>query len=182
MAAENEFLAAVGAYLEAAGLAPAPATVGIAEPGGVAELPAIVLSLATTASSANGLGGARARINGTLRLDVCALLTADVTALSAATVEALAAPGARDAIHRLLAISVNELGSVGAPEPPLALRRRPMRFGFAFESQSLPADPGGVIRTITIETGLAVATADRATGAISSIETPLPGEELELGA
>jgi hypothetical protein len=187
MAAENEFLTAAGAYLTSmlgpgSGFAAAAKTVGIAEPGDIAELPALVLSLAATAGQANGLGGARALIAGTLRLDVCALQTADVTALSAAAVEALAAPDAGDAIHRLLRIAVAELGSVGAPEPPLGLRRRPMRFGFAFESQNLPVDPGGVIRTITIDTGLSVVTADRATGVISSVETSLPDEEIDLGA
>jgi len=183
MAAENDFLAAVGAYLQAAlqaaGLTPAPKAVGIAEPGDSTELPAVVLSLESNTRPANGLGGARALIAGTLRLDVCALLGADVAALSAAAIEALLAPAARDAVHRLLAIHATELGSIGAPEERLALRRRTARFDFVFESTNVPAEPpGDVIRTITIETGLTVATVDPASGAITTVEASLPDEEL----
>jgi len=54
--AENEFLQAVATYLGGAGLAPAPASIGIAEAAGPNELPAIVLSLEATARTGNGLG------------------------------------------------------------------------------------------------------------------------------
>jgi hypothetical protein len=272
VAAENDLLAALGTYLQAAGLAPAPKTVGVAEPADGVELPAIVLSLESTSRAGNGLGERSAlitggalpwqaaidlhnpvlpedssfhllddarkvlnlphgglvkadktfgpltaadltvkvagagrpvvagpptddqvsadptvgqltfatalpaagnvevtyflgqweqrltRIAGTLRVDVCAAQTADVAALSGATVEALLAPGAQSAIHRLLALGVTALSSVGAPEPPLALRRRTARFSFFFENEiNQPDSSGGVIARIPITTELVVA-------------------------
>ncbi|HXO21716.1 MAG TPA: hypothetical protein VOA87_17525 [Thermoanaerobaculia bacterium] len=289
--AENEFLAAVGAYLQAAGLAPAPKTVGIAEPADAGELPAVVLSLESTAGAGNGLGARSAlvtgalpwqasidlanpvladdptvtlldsgrkvltlphgglvkkdgsagpftaddltvqvagaartvadppptgkqvsadpvlgqltfatklpatgsvdvtyflgqweqrleRIAGTLRVDVCAASAADAAALSAAAVGALLAPGARGAVRRLLAIGATALSSVGAPEPPLSLRRRTARFAFAFENEiNQPESSGGVIHRITITPELAIATAG-GTGAITTTVTPVEGSEL----
>jgi hypothetical protein len=54
--AENAFLEAVAAYLNDAGLTPAPTAIGVVEPGAADELPIVVLSLETTARSGNGLG------------------------------------------------------------------------------------------------------------------------------
>lgn len=293
--AENDFLTAVGAYLLAAELAPAPQRVGIAEPAEAADLPAVVLSLEATARAGNGLGersalasGALAwqasidlanpvlpgdppapplrllddarrvltlphgglvrkdgtagpltaddltvkvggaslqvvppppagaqvsadpaagqltfatalpaagsveatyflgsweqrlrRFGGTLRVDVCAAQAADAAALSAAVVEALLAPAASAGIRRLLRIGLTALGSIGAPEPPLALRRRSARFAFAFENEiNQPESSGGVIGRITITPELAVVTVDGPTGAILTAVTPLKGSEL----
>lgn len=53
--AESAFLQAIATYLGAAGLVPAPA-IGIAEPAGGGDLPAVVLSLEGTARTGNGLG------------------------------------------------------------------------------------------------------------------------------
>ena len=52
----NEFLRVISAYLQGAGLTPAPKTIGIAEPLSAAELPAVVLSLSRVRSLGNGLG------------------------------------------------------------------------------------------------------------------------------
>jgi hypothetical protein len=173
VAAENDLLAALGAYLQGvAGLAPAAKTVGVAEPADASELPAVVLSLESISRAGNGLGEGSARIAGVLRADVCAAAAADAATLSAALVEALLAPAARTAILRLQAIGATELTSIGTPEPPLGLRRRTARFAFAFESESIPPEPQGeVIHTITIDTNLTVATADRATSAITTTDT-----------
>jgi len=54
--AANAFLTAVGTYLAGAGLTPAPATIGIAEPIRKADLPAIVLSLQDTDNAGTGVG------------------------------------------------------------------------------------------------------------------------------
>ena len=53
----NEFLQVISEYLQGqAGLTPAPKTVGIADPVGAAELPAVVLSLNRVRPLGNGLG------------------------------------------------------------------------------------------------------------------------------
>jgi hypothetical protein len=54
--AANAFLTAVGSYLAGAGLAPAPATIGIAEPVQGTDLPAVVLSLQDTDNAGTGVG------------------------------------------------------------------------------------------------------------------------------
>jgi hypothetical protein len=54
--AETFFLSRVAAYLSGIGLTPSPAQIGGAEPAQVSELPAIVLSLETTARVNPGLG------------------------------------------------------------------------------------------------------------------------------
>jgi hypothetical protein len=54
--AENAFLDGLAAYLAAAGLTPAPASVGIAEPESDVVMPAIVLSLESTERVSVGLG------------------------------------------------------------------------------------------------------------------------------
>jgi hypothetical protein len=54
--AETFFLAGVASYLGGAGLTPAPAQIGVAEPAQNNELPAVVLSLESTARVNPGLG------------------------------------------------------------------------------------------------------------------------------
>jgi len=54
--AETAFLDAVAAFLRGAGLVPAPATVGVAEPDDAPSLPALVLSLEETRRLGPGLG------------------------------------------------------------------------------------------------------------------------------
>ncbi len=54
--AETTFLSAVELYLRSAGLSPAPALFGIAEPEKDADLPAVVLSLEATERAGAGLG------------------------------------------------------------------------------------------------------------------------------
>lgn len=55
--AETFFLGSVATYLAGAGLAPAPALIGVAEPAQGSDLPAIVLSLEATARANPGVGG-----------------------------------------------------------------------------------------------------------------------------
>src|SRR5436305_2481038 len=64
--AENDLLAAVAAWLAAAGLAPAPALLGVAEPAAGSELPAIVLALESLTRSGNGVGERGALVSGAL--------------------------------------------------------------------------------------------------------------------
>ncbi len=53
----NEFLRVISDYLQAgAALTPAPKTVGIADPVGAADMPAVVLSLNRVRPLGNGLG------------------------------------------------------------------------------------------------------------------------------
>jgi hypothetical protein len=59
--AENELIASVEGYLAAVALAPAPASLGVAEPADAAALPAIVISLEETQPVHPGIG-ARAEI------------------------------------------------------------------------------------------------------------------------
>lgn len=54
--AANAFLAAVRAYLQGAGLSPAPALIGNAEPVRANEMPAVVLSLEETDNAGTGVG------------------------------------------------------------------------------------------------------------------------------
>jgi len=54
--AETFFLSSLATYLTAAGLTPAPAQVGVAEPAATNELPAIVLSLEATERAKPGIG------------------------------------------------------------------------------------------------------------------------------
>jgi hypothetical protein len=54
--AESFFLSSVASYLSSAGLSPAPALAGIAEPESSGDLPALVLSLESTARANPGLG------------------------------------------------------------------------------------------------------------------------------
>ena len=56
MAAESAFLTAVQTFLSGAGLQPAPATIGGAEPSAQQNLSAVVLSLEATTRAAAGLG------------------------------------------------------------------------------------------------------------------------------
>jgi hypothetical protein len=55
--AETFFLSSLAAYLDGAGLAPTPAAIGVAEPAQASDLPAIVLSLESTARANPGIGG-----------------------------------------------------------------------------------------------------------------------------
>jgi hypothetical protein len=64
--AEAFFIARVAAYLAGAGLAPAPALVGVAEPAQLDELPAIVLSLESTSRANPGVGGGGELVVGVL--------------------------------------------------------------------------------------------------------------------
>jgi hypothetical protein len=64
--AEAFFLASVATYLAGAGLAPAPALVGVAEPAQTSDLPAIVLSLEATARANPGVGGGAELVVGVL--------------------------------------------------------------------------------------------------------------------
>lgn len=65
--AERAFLAAVRAHLSGAGLVPAPALVGPAEPEGAAELPALVLSLERAERAGSGVGERSAPMTGAFR-------------------------------------------------------------------------------------------------------------------
>jgi hypothetical protein len=64
--AEAFFLASVATYLAGAGLAPAPALVGVAEPEKTTDLPAIVLSLEATSRANPGVGGGAEVVVGVL--------------------------------------------------------------------------------------------------------------------
>lgn len=65
--AERAFLAAVRAHLSGAGLVPAPALVGPAEPETADELPALVLSLDAAERPGSGLGEHTSLVVGALR-------------------------------------------------------------------------------------------------------------------
>lgn len=58
--AELPFLDAVTTYLSGAGLSPAPASIGVAEPGAAADLPSVTLSLEGCARERTGIGKKRA--------------------------------------------------------------------------------------------------------------------------
>ncbi|MEP7380592.1 MAG: hypothetical protein ABI910_02845 [Gemmatimonadota bacterium] len=91
------------------------------------------------------------RIAGTLRLDVCAANASDAIALSDGAVQALLDPRARSAVRRLIALQVQSLGSVAAPSPTPASRRRTARFTFTFEREiNRPDSSGGVISRIPV--------------------------------
>lgn len=288
--AVNAFLAAVEAYLRAAGLTPVPAAIGIAEPEKVADLPAVVLSLESVETAGAGLGeratlitdgvlpwqaaidlanpvlpedpsfrllndartvlilphgglvkqdgsqgpltgadltvkvggssltvvaGVPAggqvtadpvigqltfgtalsamgtlevtyflgqweqrirRIAGVLRVDVCAGQEGQVSTLSSGVVDALLLPKARSDIHRLLAIRLSTLSSIGPREKGVPLRRRTARFSYVFEHEiNQPESSGGIIGRIPITTKLNVATVDKNTGAIQTTVTTVPG-------
>lgn len=64
--ADDSFLAAVAAYLGTAGLTPAPAGVGVAEPVAGGDLPAIVLSLDAAEPTGTGIGARSAVVVGAL--------------------------------------------------------------------------------------------------------------------
>lgn len=64
--AESFFLSSVASYLSSAGLAPAPVLAGVAEPESNGDLPALVLSLESTARAHPGLGERGALMRGVL--------------------------------------------------------------------------------------------------------------------
>ena len=64
--AERALLAALKAHLEGAGLVPAPAGVGPAEPEAATDLPALVLSLESAERAGGGLGETVAPVSGAL--------------------------------------------------------------------------------------------------------------------
>ena len=65
--AERAFLSAVQAHLAGAGLAPAPALVGPAEPEKAGDLPALVISLEAAERAGSGVGERVAPVTGALR-------------------------------------------------------------------------------------------------------------------
>jgi hypothetical protein len=66
MAAEDAFLTNLATFLQAAGLTPAPARIGIAEPVAAGELPALVLSLETVQRRGGGLAEGATVVEGAL--------------------------------------------------------------------------------------------------------------------
>ncbi|MFP2929502.1 hypothetical protein ACLESO_30745 [Pyxidicoccus sp. 3LG] len=92
------------------------------------------------------------RLTGVLRVDTCAGAVPAAVQLSDAVVEALLAPGARQAVARLISIQLRSLGSVGVPEVAApSARRRTARLGFEFERDvDQPESSGGVIRQIPV--------------------------------
>lgn len=64
--AETFFLSSVATYLTGAGLVPAPKETGVVEPAAANELPAIVLSLESSARANPGLGGRGQLMTGAL--------------------------------------------------------------------------------------------------------------------
>jgi len=76
--AESAFLAAVQSYLAEQSLAPEPESLGLAEPAASEELPAIVLSLETSARRAVGLGERVATMAGALEHEASISLASPV--------------------------------------------------------------------------------------------------------
>jgi hypothetical protein len=76
--AESAFLAAVQSYLAERSLAPEPESLGLAEPAASGDLPAIVLSLETSARRAIGIGERVATIEGALAHEASISLAAPV--------------------------------------------------------------------------------------------------------
>jgi hypothetical protein len=94
------------------------------------------------------------RLNGVLRVDVCGGTAVDVSGLSAGVVDALLSPEAAAAVRRLVSLSLERLGSIGAPEAAFAgSRRRSARFRFEYEHEvNRPESSGGIIRRIPVTT------------------------------
>jgi len=110
-----------------------------------------------------------ARLEGTLRIDLCATAVADVIGLSEAVIEALTASQARTSIQRLLALQLSGIGTIGSAETATAggARRRVLRFAFVFENLiDRPDSSGGIIQRVRSVTHLAVANLD-SSGTIS---------------
>jgi hypothetical protein len=90
------------------------------------------------------------RIDGVLRVDVCATVVGDVSTLSTKAVSALIDPKARDGIQRLCELGVTSLSSIGV-DGATNVRRRSARFAFVFENViNRPESSGGIIRGIPI--------------------------------
>lgn len=96
------------------------------------------------------------RLNGSLRVDVCGATADAVSGLSAGAVDALLSPDAAAAVRRLISLSLERLGSIGAPEADFASsRRRSARFRFEYEHEvNQPESSGGIIRRIPVTTRL----------------------------
>jgi hypothetical protein len=96
------------------------------------------------------------RIDGTLRVDACALTGSDAAALAGAVLETLADDAGRQAVRRLYQLDVASVGSVGAPDPTFGgARRQSLRFAFVFENEiNRPESSGGVIHRIPVTTVL----------------------------
>jgi hypothetical protein len=96
------------------------------------------------------------RLSGSLRVDICDATAEAVSTLSAGAVDALLSPDAAAAVRRLVSLSLERLGSIGAPETDFAdSRRRSARFRFEYEHEvNQPESSGGIIRRIPVTTRL----------------------------
>lgn len=111
-------------------------------------------------------------IAGRLRIDVRAASAAQVQTLSAAVADAMDDAGALP--RGLRKVALGQLGSIVAPAgAPGNDRGRELHYGFEYEHEiNRPDSSGGVIRLIPIQTRLATATVEPASGAIvTSITT-----------
>ena len=90
------------------------------------------------------------RSQGVLKLAVLATDAAAVRDLSNTVLAALG--DARTPVPGLSQFAVMEIGSIGAADPPLAARRRAVRFRFEFEQEiNVPESSGGVIQRISVQ-------------------------------
>ncbi|HVE85579.1 MAG TPA: hypothetical protein VND93_22150 [Myxococcales bacterium] len=91
------------------------------------------------------------RLNGVLRLEVCAATAADAQAVADGVLNALLDPSAKQGVPRLISISLQGLGSVGGPEQVTNARRRKALLQFQYEHDvDRPESAGGVIQGIPI--------------------------------
>jgi hypothetical protein len=95
------------------------------------------------------------RSHGVVRLAVLATTPGDVRDLSNKLLAALGDPEPA-LLPGLSQLSVTDIGSIGAADPPLdAARRRVLRFRYEFEQEiNAPASSGGIIQRIPIQADL----------------------------
>lgn len=95
------------------------------------------------------------RIDGTLRVDVCAVLGSDSEALAGAVLDELTDDEARRRVRGLYQLDAISVGSVGALETASGGRRCSLRFAFVFENEvNRPESSGGIIHGIPVTTVL----------------------------